>query len=771
MYDTADLARATQIVTGDGSSGCVTKMTHMNHIVGLLGGRSDVFFALDKDGRFTYIPPMQSNGIAQSEPEHADLMGKSIWDEFPGEAGSRFQHECRQSLDERRVAQFDQFYEDAQKWAAISIYPAGDGLSVYLRDITQNKSVERALRDSEDMFRRLLESASEAIVVVDHKGHIVLVNAKAEERFGYDRDELYGQPVERLLPVSMRDMHLAHRREFMEDPRSRPMGIGMDLSARRKDGTEFPVEVSLGHVKTADGLLVMSFITDITERKRSDEQLREQAALLDQTKDAVVVRDSSDKILYWNKGAELMYGWTATEAIGADSKHLYSGGTGEQFETARKTTLEQGEWSGEFQHITKDGREILVESRWTSMRQGEKKTPLILIINSDVTAKRKLEKQFLRAQRMESIGTLASGIAHDINNILSPILMSVQMLRLKFDDKESQRMLSLLQENAQRGADLIRQVLEFARGAKGERIPIQPKHVLREMVTILNQTLPKSITVSSRCLEEPWLINGDPTQINQVLMNLAINARDAMPNGGDLILAIENVVIDEAYAKMNLEAHPGRYVMLSISDNGTGMPPGVLGRIFEPFFTTKEQGHGTGLGLSTVMGIVKGHGGFINVYSEVGRGTRFQVYIPAAEGPSVNERPRAMQDLPRGAGELILVVDDEPGIREITKGTLELFGYSVLTASDGTEAVALYAQHTDQIKLVLTDLMMPYMDGPATIRALRKINPTLKIIGSSGLASNGNDTEMAKVGVNGFLVKPYSADKLLKSIADLLATK
>jgi len=244
-----------------------------------------------------------------------------------------------------------------------------------------------------------------------------------------------------------------------------------------------------------------------------------------------------------------------------------------------------------------------------------------------------------------------------------------------------------------------------------------------------------------------------------------------MPNGGDLILAIENVVIDEAYAKMNLEAHPGRYVMLSISDNGTGMPPGVLGRIFEPFFTTKEQGHGTGLGLSTVMGIVKGHGGFINVYSEVGRGTRFQVYIPAAEGPSVNERPRAMQDLPRGAGELILVVDDEPGIREITKGTLELFGYSVLTASDGTEAVALYAQHTDQIKLVLTDLMMPYMDGPATIRALRKINPTLKIIGSSGLASNGNDTEMAKVGVNGFLVKPYSADKLLKSIADLLATK
>jgi len=405
------------------------------------------------------------------------------------------------------------------------------------------------------------------------------------------------------------------------------------------------------------------------------------------------------------------------------------------------------------------------------MKQGDKSSPLFLIINTDITAKRKLEDQFLRGQRMESIGTLAGGIAHDINNILSPILMSVQMLKMKFNDKDSQRMLSLLQENAQRGADLIRQVLEFARGAKGEKIPLQPRHAVKDLVKILNQTLPKGIEVSSSFDKEPWLINGDPTQINQVLMNLSLNARDAMPEGGHLKLGIDNVVVDEAYARMNLESRPGHFVMISVTDDGTGMPSGVVGRIFEPFFTTKDQGHGTGLGLSTVMGIVKGHGGFINVYSEVGNGTRFQVYFPVAEALVSREAPEEREDLPRGSGELILVVDDEAAIREITKGTLELFGYSVLTASDGTEAVALYAQHRDRIKVVLTDLMMPYMDGAATIRALRKINPELKVIGSSGLTSNGKETELTKLGVNGFLIKPYSAERLLKSIAELIALK
>src|SRR5580658_1023424 len=333
----------------------------MNQIVNLLGTSSDLFFALDHDYRFIYISPMSG----KEGTSHAALTGKRIWDEFPGEEGSRLQNECGVAHTERRSVRFDDFFEAAGKWVDVAIYPSDQGLSVYLHDITEKKAVERALRDSEDMFRRLLESASEAIVVVNGSGQIVLVNAKAEERFGYNRQELYGQSVEILLPVSLHHQHLAHREAYLEDPRSRPMGIGMDLSARRKDGTEFPVEVSLGHVKTGEGLLVMSFVTDITERKRRDEQLREQAALLDQTRDAVIVRNAIDTILYWNKGAELMYGWTSAEAVGADSKHLYSPVVGEHFEEAKAATLEHGEWSGEFGHVTKDGREILVETRWT----------------------------------------------------------------------------------------------------------------------------------------------------------------------------------------------------------------------------------------------------------------------------------------------------------------------------------------------------------------------------------------------------------------------
>ena len=736
----------------------------MSRIISLLQTSADSFFSLDRELRFTYVCP---SGERHLEESGTELIGKEIWEVFPSERGSRFDNECQTALNEQRPVTFEDFYKELDRWAEISIYSSPEGLSVYLRDLTEAKKVERALRDSEDKFRRILESASEAIVVVDSGGRIVLVNAKTEERFGFSRDELYGQAVEMLLPAKLRNGHTAHRAGYMREPRSRSMGSGLDLSARRKDGTEFPVEISLGHVDTAEGPLVMSFITDITERKRAEERLREQAALLDQTRDAVLVRDLDDRILFWNKGAERTYGWSGEEAVGKDATLLYLKGSKEEFEEAKRITLRDGEWSGEFRHVTKDGRELLVESRWTSMSEGEGKTPLFLLINTDITAKKKLEKQFLRAQRMESIGTLAGGIAHDINNILSPILTSVQLLKLTTKDKDASRILSLLEQNATRGGELVRQVLEFARGAEGERIPIQPRHIVREIINVLNHTLPKSITVVSTYPEEPWLLTGDPTQIHQVLMNLCLNARDAMPHGGTLTLGAENVFIDDNYAQMNLDARPGQYVVLVVSDTGTGIAPEFVGRIFEPFFTTKELGMGTGLGLSTVMGIVKGHGGFANVYSEIGKGTSFRIYFPATETPMTAQALEEVKALPQGNGELILVVDDEAAIREITKGTLEMFGYKVLTAGDGAEALALYAQRQDEVKLVLTDLMMPYMDGAATVRALRRINPNVKVIASSGLAGNGK-SELASIGVNDFLTKPYSAEKLLTAIARLV---
>jgi CheY-like chemotaxis protein len=292
--------------------------------------------------------------------------------------------------------------------------------------------------------------------------------------------------------------------------------------------------------------------------------------------------------------------------------------------------------------------------------------------------------------------------------------------------------------------------------------------LIKEIVKILRETLPKSIEIAYEAPHNLWIISADATQMHQVLMNLCVNARDAMPEGGLIAIKAENMVVDENYARMHIEAKPGRFVVITVSDTGPGMSVDIQSRIFEPFFTTKEMSKGTGLGLSTAMTIVKSHGGFINVYSELHKGSKFSLYLPALESPDAVEANTLRTDLPLGNGELILVVDDEDSIREITRGTLETFGYNVLTATDGTEALAIYADRKNDIAVVLTDMVMPFMDGPATIRALQKMNPTVKIIAASGFTAGNKAGEGPLEGVNIFLSKPYTAEKLLKALAQVL---
>ena len=439
-----------------------------------------------------------------------------------------------------------------------------------------------------------------------------------------------------------------------------------------------------------------------------------------------------------------------------------------QLDAAREAIIQNGEWNGEMHQVPRDGNEIIVESRWTLVRDEQGKPKSILVINTDVTEKKRMESQFLRAQRMESIGTLAGGIAHDLNNVLSPILMAIDMLQLRVADENSKRWFEVLRANAERGGSMVRQVLSFARGVEGERVALQPKHLIKEIVKILRETLPKSIEISFNLPGDLWIISADATQMHQVLMNLCVNARDAMPEGGSISIKAENVFLDENYARMHLEAKAGRFVVITVTDTGPGMSAEVQSRIFEPFFTTKEMTKGTGLGLSTALTIVKSHGGFINVYSELHKGSQFSVYLPALETPGTIDSAAAQTDLPLGNGELILVVDDEESIREITRGTLETFGYNVLTASDGTEALALYADKKNEIAAVLTDMVMPFMDGPSTIRALQRMNPKVRIIAASGLGTGLHAGEGTLEGVSVFLNKPYTAEKLLKTLAEVL---
>jgi PAS domain S-box-containing protein len=507
---------------------------------------------------------------------------------------------------------------------------------------------------------------------------------------------------------------------------------------------------------------------DITVRKEAEEQIREQAALLDQAQDAISVCDLDGCVRYWNRGAEKLYGWTAAEMLGQKAaEKLYQANYSLPAE-ARRQTLVEGAWSGELTPFSKSRQNLIVQSRWTLLSDPTGSPKSFLVVETDVTEQKRFATELLRVQRLESIGRLAGGIAHDLNNVLAPILMGARILRDELQSESARSMLATMEASAERGAGIVKQVLTFARGMGGQKVALQPLHLIKDMAKIIRETFPKSLTLQTKFAKDIWMVSGDATQLHQVLLNLGVNARDAMADGGILTLAAENVRVDENLARGIPDARAGDYVLIRVSDTGTGIPPEIMDKIFDPFFTTKGPEKGTGLGLSTVLGIVKSHEGFIQVLSQVGRGTEFKIYLPAVAGAQAVPGVPEAKPLPHGHGELVLFVDDEDGIRTITKQTLEKFGYQVLTAADGTEALALFMQHRTEIKVVLTDMIMPYMDGPATIRALQKVDPQVKIIAATGHGSSPKLTEASMLGVGACLRKPFTTEVLLGILQEVL---
>jgi PAS domain S-box-containing protein len=513
------------------------------------------------------------------------------------------------------------------------------------------------------------------------------------------------------------------------------------------------------------------------ERKRGELALRESQTKLqliaDSTPEIIALFDLKErKLAYVNRRVQKILGYSPEQLQQIPLSSLahpddvaklievYRGmeslKLGEVIEAVYRVRHANGEWRWLSSEIT-----VLLHSEENGVRQA-------LGATRDITEKKRLEEQFLRMQRLESIGALASGIAHDLNNWLAPIMLSLHTLQQRFTDANSQKWLSLIRKSAERSRDLIDQVLTFAKGTAGERAPLGTSNIIADVAKIVREVVPCNISLEVDLPDDLWSVIGDATQVHQVMMNLCINARDAMPEGGKLLITAANQILADDDVRTNDGVKPGRFVEISVTDTGIGMTPELMDRAFEPFFTTKENGLGSGLGLSTALGIVRSHGGFINLTSSAGKGAQFRVYLPATESKPEGVLDEKEETAPAGHGELILVVDDEMETREVTRATLELSGYRTLGARDGQEALSLYSQHRDEIELVITNFLLPHQDGVSLGGALRHLNPRLGIIVTSGLHSQEQIEAAKRAGIRTILWKPYTAQQLLKAMANNL---
>jgi PAS domain S-box-containing protein len=735
-----------------------------------------------------------------ANPAYAKMLGKRVAEvtgvSLAKTMGSFYEGAVRLCLDqafggERVAFEATNRLEDGEHFFEMIFEPRtirGEIVQVMgvVHDITERKRAEVALRSRDKAYhtadRRLaaiVESSDDAIIGKDLRGMITNWNKGAELVFGYTAAEVLGKSIMLLIPNDRKN-----EEDFIIGRIRKGESVAhFDSQRRTKNGRLIDVSITASPIKDETGRVIgaSKIARDITQRKQIEAIARESRERLDAAlssmTDAVCISDASGHFIEFNEAfaafhrfpdkvscARKLSDYPSTiellspkgELVPLDMWAIPRALRGEAITNAEYTLRR------------KDTGETWVASySFAPIRSAEGKLVGSVVVARDVTAQKKLEEQLLRSQRMESLGTLAGGIAHDLNNVLGPIMLSLSLLE-ETATEDTQDLLAILTSSARRGSDMVKQILSFARGVSGGRLLVQLAHLIAEIEKIANETFLKHVAIRTKVPSDTWTVVGDPTQLHQVLLNLCVNARDAMPSGGILTISAQNLHVDSHYAALDFGGTPGPYVLIEVEDSGSGMPPEVLEKIFDPFFTTKAVGEGTGLGLSTSLSIVKSHGGFIRVYSEPGLGTKFKIYLPADTEISSDALNEPAIEAPRGSGELVLVIDDEASVRQITKQTLEAFGYRVLLAGDGSEAVAIFVKQRAEIDVVLTDMMMPIMDGPAAIKALHEMKSDLPIIAASGLSTSDHIARASTLGVRHFLPKPYTADNLLRTLKETL---
>lgn len=627
----------------------------------------------------------------------------------------------------------------------------------------------KKLRESERMFSNLMNNFPGMVYRcrVDHDWTVEFVSKGVYGLTGYNVEDLTNNKK-----ITLNDLvHPDDREQVREKIHAalddwESYSITYRLIPASGDQKWVLERGSAVYTEKKEPVAIEGFVTDITEQKRYVEQLHLQSQALHSTANAIVITDKGGVIEWVNPAFSTLTGYPFEEVVGQHTRIFRSGAQDSSYYKELWDTVLRGEvWRGELLNKRKDGSIYNEEQTITPVRDPDGTISRFIAIKEDVTEKRKFEQQMIRTQRMESIGNLAGGVAHDLNNVLTPIMMSIEMIREKIHDAKTANLLDTLDKGARRGSEIIKQLLSFARGIEGRHNNFQARHLIRDIQKLIEQTFPKSVTLKTDLPGDLWLISGDVSQIQQVILNLCLNAKDAMPEGGALEITARNVTLDQQFTMIDMVAQSGDYVRISVSDTGSGMSSEVLEHIYEPFFTTKEEGRGTGLGLTMVNNIVKSHNGFVNVYSEEGRGTVFKIYFPAVKEELDESVVQQGEDISHGNGKLILVVDDDEAIRIITQTTLEKHGYRTITAEDGLRAIAEFRKRMTEISLIIMDIRMPNMDGFQAITEIKKIRPDVRIIAVSGLL---RDESEIKDDVKMFIHKPYTAKVLLDSIERVL---
>ncbi len=625
---------------------------------------------------------------------------------------------------------------------------------------------EHQLAESEARLACIISSAKDAIIVVTHDQRITLFNPAAEQMFGCSVGEALGRPLRHFIP---REYDLDHD-STAEAPVSVMQYVRTGTQGVRASGEIFSLEASVSRGKLGNRKFYTVIVRDVTERKRMETRLQEQAALLDQARDAIMVRDMNDCILFWSRGAERLYGWTSAEAVGKVGEELLYRLHTPELEEAHRRVFEKGEWIGELRQVNKQGQEVIVESRRTLLRDEQGRARAQLVINTDITEKKKLEAQYLHIQRMESIGVLAGGVAHDFNNLLTVINGYSELLLSQLPPEDTSRpVLTAISQAGERAAALTRQLLAFSR-----------KLILVPQVFNLNTLVVETHKLLARLIGEDvkletvfapalGLVKADLSQIEQVILNLVVNARDAMPTGGRLTIETKNVKLDESYTRTHAEVQPGSYVLLTVSDTGSGIEESIRSQIFQPFFTTKEVGKGTGLGLATVYGIVKQSGGYLDFDSEPGRGTTFKIYLPRlAEEPTPLSVVVPNRFTVSKGTETVLLAEDEEGVRLMIRLALETNGYTVLLAADGDAAIELSRNYPKAIDLLVSDVVMPGMGGRQLADRLSAARPKMKVLFLSGYTDDAVIHHGVLDAETAFLQKPFTPTILAKKVREVL---